>query len=508
MSSNSPRSDPHGPGAPGWWRPALDSLVSSERLDTLLLAGALLLSRWWLHVAGLRVNAELSWMFIADADSLRERLWHTLHYFHAFPPGLSLLTGVVLKLGGDGWQTWAGLALKASGLLLALSTRYCGRQLGLSRWAAIALALAISLLPASLFFEHLYLYTHLTASLLCAGGALLHWAVVGRSAWRWFLFFLVAAALCIMRSTFHLVWLGAVVVGSLMAAGSGRIATVLRGAAVPGALVVSLYVKNLAVFGFFGATSWTGANYATVTTHRLPREVRKSWINNGSISPFAGYGIFTSPERYVRFFRGKPSRSWPTTTDFRRPSVNAPNYNHWYFIEMNRAHRRDALYYLRHRPLDYVQTVFRQSLPQLFHPATHWHPQDGRPGSPHFEHRRVLGKWESWYDRWFHHSISSPEGLYVLTPLLLLWALAQGWSQVRREEPIVRARGWLLLWCWAQSTYVVLVCALLIYGESARYRYLIEPLLWIAAAAAGRSFWRWGALLCRRAFARAQSMAP
>lgn len=53
----------------------------------------------------------------------------------------------------------------------------------------------------------------------------------------------------------------------------------------------------------------------------------------------------------------------------------------------------------------------------------------------------------------------------------------------------------------------VLVGALLISGESARYRYFIQPLLWIAAAAAGRSLWRWGARRRRQAFTRAETLA-
>ena len=53
-------------------------------------------SRALLARAGLPYGFELDWMWLADPADLRDRLAQTLWFFHAFPPGMDLLTGILL----------------------------------------------------------------------------------------------------------------------------------------------------------------------------------------------------------------------------------------------------------------------------------------------------------------------------------------------------------------------------------------------------------------------------
>jgi len=56
------------------------------------------ISRAALVLAGLRFSFSLDWMWLSDPGDLRERWLETLWYFHAFPPGMNALTGVLLKI--------------------------------------------------------------------------------------------------------------------------------------------------------------------------------------------------------------------------------------------------------------------------------------------------------------------------------------------------------------------------------------------------------------------------
>jgi hypothetical protein len=136
------------------------------------------------------------------------------------------------------------------------------------------------------------------------------------------------------------------------------------------------------------------------------------------------------------------------------------------------------MYYLRQRPLEYVQTVLTKSLPQAFSPSTLWHPRRGTPESPHHQHRQLLGAYEDAFNQVVHQTILPPVGLYALLPLFLAWIARRGWLLMRAGSDR-RAMGALWYFCLLQIGYLVPVIALLTWGENARYRYIVEPFIWL-----------------------------
>lgn len=94
-------------------------------------------------------------MWLSDPADLRDRLLETIYHFHAFPPGMDLVTGVLLKLGGSHAATLALVTFWAVGLVLVNSLFYLSRVSGLSTRVALGMAVAFSLLPQSIYFEHL-----------------------------------------------------------------------------------------------------------------------------------------------------------------------------------------------------------------------------------------------------------------------------------------------------------------------------------------------------------------
>ena len=205
-----------------------------------------------------------------------------------------------------------------------------------------------------------------------------------------------------------------------------------------------------------------------------------------SYSPFASISVYDGPRPYLPYFGSSENERWPSSmTALDRPSVGAPNYNHWFFLEVDRRRRNDTTYYLRERPWDYAATVFG-NLKAYFSPSTEWHPHDTEPTSPHRQHRQILGGYERAYNAAIHTFPFSPIGLYVLVPFVCAWAFARARVLIRAQTPEGIARGSLVYFCLFQIAFVTAASCLFTFGETARYRYDIEPLLWLLTAMACR----------------------
>jgi len=461
--------------------------------DHLLLSLLLISSRGLLYLAGLRFKLVLDWMFLADPADLQHHLLQSLFYFHAYPPGMNLLTGMLLKMSATHVAGLAQFTFWALGLVLFNSLLYLARALGLKRAVALGLSLAFSLIPPTLYLEGLYIYEYPAAALLCLAAALFHRAIARPTFLAWGCFFLDFAVLAWFRSTFHLFWFAALVLGAVVLVGKPFRRQVVLAALAPAVLLLALYLKNYAVFGVFGATSWGGANLVAVTTRNLPPNVRRQWVRREKVSPFAEISVFAGPAAYANFFESPESGTWPALPildALDRPSTGADNFNHWWFIDINRQRREDSLYYLKTRPLDYLNTVFRLSLVELFSPTTQWHPDDKGATTPHLEHRRVLGGYERVYNG-LVHGLPAPAGLYIFLPFFCGWAVAFARRRFKSSEPEARPQALLISFCLLHMAYVLAVSCLFTAGECARYRYLIEPFIWLIVTRALVSFAAW-----------------
>jgi hypothetical protein len=440
------------------------------------------------HRAGIQFNFVLDWMHQSDPGDLKTRFFETIFYAHAYPPGMSALTGIVLKLGGEHAASLAHAVFYLAGLVLVNSLFYLCRVSGLSYAVALAVSVLLPIVPQSFYLEHLYTYTYLTAALLCLSAALLYRASRRSSFAAWSYFFIACAALGWMRSTYHLVWFLAMVGLAVWFAGPSGRRRALAAALAPAALLLALYVKNLLSFGVFGAMTFGSGNLTTVTVRRLPPETRDAWIREGKLSPFAAVDIYAGPRAYLSYFPTSVNDKWPPSMNrLENPTLGNPNYDHWFFLEVNPMRRADALYYLKERPLDYAGTVIK-NLGQLFGPTTEWHPHDKTEQSPHRQHREVLGRYERAYNDVVHGFPFAPIGIYLFFPLGFVWGALQTRALFRAGEN-ERARAALLCFCLFQIAFVTLTSMMFAFGEAARYRYEVEPIIWLIAALAASRGW-------------------
>src|SRR5688572_22583377 len=153
---------------------------------------------------GFQFNFSLDWMWLSDPADLQDRLLQAIYYFHAFPAGMGLFTGILLKVAGTHSDLLAQITFWLLGLVLINCIFYLARACGLSTRVSFIVAIAFSLLPPSIYFEHLYLYEEQIAALLCPSVALFHAALRRQSVRLWLGFFTVCAVIGVTRSTFHL----------------------------------------------------------------------------------------------------------------------------------------------------------------------------------------------------------------------------------------------------------------------------------------------------------------
>jgi hypothetical protein len=459
-----------------------------------LVAMLFVCSRLLLFELGLRFNFSLDWMWLSDPADLTDRLLQTVYYFHAFPPGMDVLSGVLLKLGGSSAAVLAQTLFWAFGLVLVQSLFYLARSSGLSTKVSLIVVVAFSLLPQTIYFEHLYLYEEPVAALLCLSVALFHAALSRQSFRLWLAFFAVCAVIGVTRSTFHLVWFAGMLGLGIRFNPPRQRRRIVIASCAPAVVLLSLYIKNLIVFGTFSAFTYGPSSYAHVTVSRMSPEARDEWVREHKLSPFATLSPYAGPREYLSVFSGSADRDWPRQlTQLDRPTVHAPNFNHWVILEANRQRNADAWYYLRAQPLDYAANVLR-GLRDLFTPSTEWHPYTGTERSPHYEHRRVLGGYESLVNGVFHRFPFPPVGLYALLPIVMIWTARRAWQLVRDADAEMRARGVILWLCLANITFVVGISSAVTYLESSRYRYQVESLIWLVTVVCvvnlGGSAWR------------------
>lgn len=465
-----------------WIHAAFTAVRRALGSEYAFVNAAFVINRAILHRAGMRLNFILDWMHQSDPEDLRTHLFQTLYFSHSYPPGMNLLTGLVLKMSENRAPGVAYAMLYAFGLVLINSLFYLCRASGLSRGAAIGISVAFSLLPQTIYFEHLYLYTYPTAALLALAAAVFHRALMRPSFWRWSGFFSACAAIGWMRSTFHLVWFVAMLGLAVKVSDSTDRRRLSFAALGPGLVLVALYVKNLLVFGVFGAMTFGAGNLTTVTVKRMPVAVRDAWIREGKLSAFASVDIFVGPRGYLPFFETSQNDRWPAMMNrLENPTTGAPNFNHWFFLEMNQKRRDDALFYLKERPLEYVGTA-TETVRRLFQPSTEWHPHDKSERGSHFQHRKVLGRYERLYNEVVHSFPVRPVGLYAFLPFAMVWAFGRAAALVRRRSADTVASGALLFFCLIHILFIVSVTALFSFGDTARYRFEIESMIWLVIA--------------------------
>jgi hypothetical protein len=330
---------------------------------------------WNLAGGSFRVWPDL-WQ-LAPWTPLFEDLWGTLLDLHAQPPLLNLLFGLALRASAA-----TGLSVEAllQPIYLAFGAATVAVTAALAaslvprrgvRWAVLLLLVANPYLYAA----HHYLFYTALELLFLALGALLALRYFERpTAWRLGAALLPPVLLVHTRSLFHPVWLVALA-GLLLALGWPRRAVLgevdLHGSAGEGAgprpaapsswrafaavtvaavIAVSFWpAKNLARFGFFGFSSWSGLSLARGVPTGEPL------LPSGYPARLAAFARTADapldPAAAVAAQRLVPPelQDRPALVAVAKPD-GSPNWNHYAMIPLSRELGSAALARLRQEP--------------------------------------------------------------------------------------------------------------------------------------------------------------
>lgn len=448
---------------------------------------ALVMSRTVLYWMGLRFEAsglEWYWQFL-EPELLANDLLRSLYYLHMQPPLFNLFLGVMLKCFPGNLAAAFAVVYLVLGLVLAISLCLLMVRLGGRPWVSAGLTILFMVSPAAILYENYLFYTYPVATLLVLTALFLHRYLSSGRFREALVFFVLLAMVALTRSLFHLVWFVAVVLLVFWAAPRLRRRT-LTSAVVPFLAIVGWYLKNLIVFGSFGASTWMGMNLWKSATWNVNGRERAELIAEGVLSPLAEVKAFRPLADYAEFLP-PADETGVAALDRELKSEGTPNFNNIRYVEISRQNRRDAWALFKRYPLRRGSAVLH-AFCLYFVPASDY-------AHLHANRRRIV-PWERVYDVVCGQAESLPTeqaehahiprhgwdrlrfvgiSLVIALPVLFVY----GCRRVRRAWP--HRHGHLaatvtVAFCCLNIAFVTLVGNVFELGENMRFRFLIDPL--------------------------------
>jgi len=395
-----------------------------------------------------------------DPPLLKHDLLASL-YYSSFPPLYNLIVGVELKLFGESpWAFWAWHILL--GWALALVLYALMTDLGIGQRLSIATTLLYMVLPPVVLYENWLFYSYLETLLFTlAVWSLLHFARQPTVWWSGVLFSCsTALALLNGRMMFYALLIGIFLWWHWRSSGktTGMTRTLLISAS-PLLLVVVVMAKNAWLFGtftvdpHFGFHMGNGLIYSTwddPETHAVcQRDYPILLIPPTEFPPAEKVGLVP------------PARTGIALLDEPNRSGGAPNFNSKYYLQISEMYSDAIKDFVTHHPLLYAKFVGRAL-------GNYWEPSDHYLFFPP-QNLQVLGAYDYLYDEAYPALLG---GYFIGLIYALFISARRRWG----DAPSL-ALG------FAVATIAYNLLAIFVtYGENDRYKFTIEPLLWVLAA--------------------------
>jgi hypothetical protein len=470
--------------------------------------------QWWIvlsfavsrlayYLVGIRFQTRYlseNFQFI-DLALLRTRLWESLFYFHMQPPLQNALVGILVKAfpvhyGGAMHILFVAMGLGSSLLIFRLMQR-----LQVATRLALALTIAFTVSPGTVLWENFPSYEYPMMFLLLSWVAIFHKLIERPSFWLSFGFFGIFACLGWIRALYHLYFMLASIPLIAWFVGRNR-KGVAAGAIVPCLLVLGLYVKNLEVFGFFGASSWFGFANATCTIHQLSPDQREALISRGLLLPIARVEAPSLVPEYAPYVSVKAT-GIPVLDDAIK-SDGGLNTNNMVYLKADPLYRQASRQVLANAPQAYLQSVVIAWFCYFLPPTSFFQFAELRQSIQPFDRLVnivVFGQFHETTGKGLRalkaegHTLSlvlyTGSFLIVVLPLLLCWSMIALWRAARREGDKIKAG--LIAFILGNILFVMLTTNFLSSFENNRYRFPTDCLYLILLATFLQSLSNWRA---------------
>jgi hypothetical protein len=449
------------------------SIVTVDGMLWLVVVCTFVLSRWAYYRAGVRFNSDPVYYFtqLLDPYLLSHRLLESAFYLHAQPPLFNVLTGLALKLGGEHVDLLlCALYLCVAFAVLVLFIRTLTR-LAVPTWMSMAVATAFCCAPPFVLYENWYFYPLLELlALQVAAYALLR--SEGRPG-RWMATALwTLAALVWFRSLYHPVYFLLAVAAVVGLAATGDRRAVLVKAIGPGIAVALLVLKNVALFGLWGTSSWGPNSLHKVIEPFVEKPALQAMVQDGELTPISAVWEFSPGGVYIDLLRLPDERHGVPALDELRKGDSDPrirrnpvNYNHWSYLHAAKAYMHDTRILIRRFPEAYLDAV-RWNARHFVRPVTaHGFLAGNRSFVP-----RVTAVFDC-----------VELALLSLVPILLVVSAV---SLLKRKTP--RAERLILAFMLGTLSWATVLSLLAEHGENNRFRFHLMGLVVLLACYCAR----------------------
>ena len=476
----------------------------TRRLTTvLILAVPFALSRLFFWLMGVRYDASplgRFWQYL-DIGILQQRLLPGLLHLHSQPPAFNLFLGLVLKLCPVSTALCFQIVYALLGFLLYCLLYFFLRLSRFSRPMAFLCAILFAVSPSSILYENWLFYSYPVAVLLALAAVALHRFQDTRRTIYAGVFLLSIAVVCLTWSAFHLAFLLGCVFLVLIPQGAQRRRVGLCACAAV-FMVATLYAKNLAVFGFFGASSWTGMNLSRIASHSIGPDEVAQLVKSGRIPEIANVRPFSPLDAYPETYRTLPPdhADAPELTVEKKAS-GMPNFNHLGYLSLSKEYQIASSYIICHYPRQYLSASFDSWL-RYCRPS--WDNALLKLNRAALSgYISALSSWRLhlWIDlRPFRRNLFGVDsrdvayrstGLYPLTSLLFLPSIlvATCAGAVVRLSRLVRlgdTSGLAFMFIAATVLYIAVLGNAVEFGENNRFRAMTDPLIFLASIITGK----------------------
>jgi len=456
--------------------------VSNRPLIWLITA--FVLSHVMYYVIGIRFDETslLTFAQYLDPELLKHNLLESLLYLHSQPPLFNLFLGIVLKCSFLDPMFLFQCAYLVCGLVLYCSLFFLQVRMGVNRPLAFVISTAFMASPSFIEYEHWLFYTLPLTVVLTLSGLLLLGFLERKRSWLGFWFFSSLFFLAGIRSLFHISYFALIVVALLALNWRDR-KKVMLSALVPFVLILSLYCKNLVLFGRFQTSSWLGIHTSKITTLNLSEQERNQLVSEGKLSELALIHRWSPLAKFPPKYREVTGYEDIPALRQVIKSTGLTNYNHLAYLAISEQYLEDSIQVVRHRPKAYLNGVMKSWL-TYFTPHGHF----GLLEAP-----SALSLLNSIYDTFYYGRIPfdmSQTGvlpfclipgyhvylfLFIGLPLLFAYGLMLALSRRSASAGLDRNRRIVILYFCLAMAFVAVPGNLLELTENNRYRFSTEP---------------------------------
>ena len=450
----------------------------------------------------LNVQFEYSWVFqmwhFIDIELLKNKLYESVLYFHYQPPLFNLFLGLIHKQDVINAKSILMLFYYLITFIMGVIIYKFSLEMIKSKLLAFIFAVIFYLMPETIIYENWPIYTWTSSFLIIISFYFLRRFNVHKSEKYLHFFFLSQVILVLTRSAFHPVFFICFFLFLLVILKNER--TKVIKAFSPSALILlTVCMKNLFIFGFFGVGSGLGFSLYKIT----PKTVDERNVVDESVYP----EIFNivpvkSIETYNYTQKGIPEKfkgieilndNFKSTLGqySEEFSVNLGNYH---YLDIAKKYQKSAIALIKKYPKEYFKRVFRGVI-MYFKPT--W---DHGFGAEHnakvlFPYINILTfnnlrlRAENAFvqgEKPWPLKNQIPYSSYIFIPVIYLILLIL----LFYNKLIFNKKSIEYLFLIFVTLYLFTVSNLIELAENDRYRVMVDPLVYMVFINLGWSFFR------------------